>query len=131
VPPAAQAALDSGAGLSLLFPAGQIAAIRQYVAAILTYPDRYSAPAAVAAEQQQAISQWFAGDDASGREPGEIRAATLVADGAEDALDPASNDRMLARLIPGASLVLYPDAGHGFLFQDSRSFVTELTLFLG
>jgi pimeloyl-ACP methyl ester carboxylesterase len=54
-----------------------------------------------------------------------------VADGTDDALDPVSNDRMLAALIPGARLVLYPGAGHAFLFQDARSFVAELTSFLG
>jgi pimeloyl-ACP methyl ester carboxylesterase len=29
---------------------------------------------------------------------------------------PVANDYLLARSIPGARLVLYPDAGHGFLF---------------
>ena len=83
------------------------------------------------AQQQTAVEQWFAGEDASGRAVGEIRALTLVADGTEDALNPVSNDRMLARLIHGAHLVLYPEAGHGFLFQDPRMFVSELTSFLG
>lgn len=103
----------------------------QYVAGIFSYPGRYTGSATVRAEQQSAIGQWFAGDDAPGRHPGEIRAPTLVADGTEDALNPVSNDRMLAGLIHGARLLLYPGAGHGFLFQDSRSFVSELTSFLG
>ena len=47
------------------------------------------------------------------------------------ALIGVSNDRMLARLIHGAHLVLYPGAGHGFLFQDSRMFVSVLKSFLG
>lgn len=134
VPSAAQAALDSGnpaAALSLLFPADQSATAERYVAGILTYPDRYTASAAVRAQQQTAVDRWFAGDDASGRHSGEIQAPTLVADGAEDALNPVSNDRMLARLIHDAHLVLYPEAGHGFFFQDPRMFVSELTSFLG
>jgi pimeloyl-ACP methyl ester carboxylesterase len=134
VPAAAQAALDSGGGgaaLSLLFPADQVAATERYVTGILAYPNRYAASAAVRAEQQAAIDQWFAGNDVSGRDPGAIRAPTLVADGTEDALNPVSNDRMLARLIHGARLVLYPDAGHGFLFQDAQSFISELRSFLG
>ena len=96
VPAAAQAALDSGsagAALSLLFPADQVAATERYVTGILSYPGRYAASAAVRAEQQAAVAQWFAGDDVSGREPGDIRAPTLVADGTEDALNPVSNDR--------------------------------------
>lgn len=134
VPSAAQAALGSGNGgavLSVLFPADQSAAAQRYVAGIRSYPDYYTASAAVLAEQQIAIGRWFAGDDASGRHLGEIQAPTLVADGTEDALNPVSNDRMLARLIHDAHLVLYPEAGHGFLFQDSRRFVSELTSFLG
>jgi pimeloyl-ACP methyl ester carboxylesterase len=134
VPAAAQAALDSGGGgaaLRLLFPADQVAATERYITGILAYPGRYAASAAVRAAQQAAIDQWFAGNDVSGRDPGEIRAPTLVADGTEDALSPAANDRMLARLIHGARLVLYPGAGHGFLFQDARRFVSELRSFLG
>jgi pimeloyl-ACP methyl ester carboxylesterase len=134
VPAAAQAALDSGGGgaaLSLLFPADQVAATERYVTGILAYPSHYSASAAVRTDQQAALDQWFAGNDVSGRDPGAIRAPTLVADGTEDALDPVSNDRMLARIIHGARLVLYPGAGHGFLFQDAQSFISELRSFLG
>jgi pimeloyl-ACP methyl ester carboxylesterase len=134
VPAADQEVLDSGnpaAILSLLFPVGQDAAALQYVAGIRGYPDYYTASAAVRAEQETAVDQWFAGDDASGRHPGEILAPTLVTDGTEDALDPVSNDRMLARIIHGARLVLYPDASHGFLFQDYQSFAAQLRSFFG
>jgi pimeloyl-ACP methyl ester carboxylesterase len=134
VPPAAQEALDSGNGaaaVALLFPPGQVAATVRYLTGIHGYPGYYAASATVRAQQQTAVAQWFAGDDASGRHPGEIRTPTLVADGTDDALDPVSNDRMLAALIPGARLVLYPGAGHAFLFQDTGSFVAELISFLG
>lgn len=134
VPSAAEAALDSGspeATLSLLFPSDQFAATKRYITGILAYPGRYTASAAVRADQQTAITQWFSGDDASGRRPGEIEEPTLVADGTEDALNPVSNDRMLSRLIHRAHLLLYPDAGHGFLFQDAGKFDSELRSFLG
>jgi pimeloyl-ACP methyl ester carboxylesterase len=130
VPPAARAALDSGNAAAVLFPASQVAALIRYLTGIRGYPGYYTASATVRAEQQTAVDQWLAGDDASGRHPSEIRAPTLVADGTEDAVDPVSNDRMLARIIPGARLVLYPDASHGFLFQDAGSFVSELRSFL-
>ena len=133
VPAAVQAATDSGnpaALLRTLFPADQVAATERYVAGILTYPDPYTATATVRAEQQTAIDGWFAGDDASGRDPGAIRARTLVADGTDDVADPVSNDRMLTELIHGARLVLYPGAGHGFLFQDAGRFAAELDTFL-
>jgi pimeloyl-ACP methyl ester carboxylesterase len=55
---------------------------------------------------------------------------TLIADGTDDRLDPIANDHILARLIPGARLVLYPDAGHGFLFQDGLPFASLIESFL-
>jgi pimeloyl-ACP methyl ester carboxylesterase len=45
--------------------------------------------------------------------------------------DPAqAPTRILARLIPGARLVLYPDAGHAFLFQDWTRFASLVDSFL-
>ena len=55
---------------------------------------------------------------------------TLIADGSDDRLDPIANDRALAHLIPWTRLVLYPDAGHGFLFQDGMRFASLVESFL-
>jgi pimeloyl-ACP methyl ester carboxylesterase len=133
IPPAAAAALASGnlaALLSVLFPSDQTAAAEAYVAGILQYPGRYPVSAAVTAEQNAAIEQWIAGQDPAGRRLARIRARTLVADGTQDALDPVANDWLLARGIPRARLVLYPDAGHAFLFQDAAQFVPVVERFL-
>jgi pimeloyl-ACP methyl ester carboxylesterase len=133
IPPAAAAALASGnlaALLAVLFPADQAAAAEAYVAGIVQYPDRYPVSAAVTAEQTAAIAQWMAGQDRAGRRLSRIRARTLVADGTQDALDPVPNDQLLARGIPRASLVLYPDAGHAFLFQDTAQLVPAIERFL-
>jgi pimeloyl-ACP methyl ester carboxylesterase len=134
VPSAAAAALETGNGaatLSVLFPPDQDAAAGRFVAGIRAYQGYYTASAGVREQQQAAVEDWFAGDDPSGRHPELIRAPTLVADGTEDALNPISNDHMLSRLIHGAQLVLYPGAGHAFLFQDSSMFLSELAAFLG
>jgi pimeloyl-ACP methyl ester carboxylesterase len=55
---------------------------------------------------------------------------TLIADGTDDRLDPAANDHALERLIPGARLALYRDAGHGFLFQDVAPVASRIESFL-
>jgi hypothetical protein len=55
---------------------------------------------------------------------------TLVADGTDDQLDAVANDRAIADRIPGAKLLLYPDAGHGFLFQEGTPFAVEVGSFL-
>jgi pimeloyl-ACP methyl ester carboxylesterase len=134
VPAAAAAAVVSpnpATVLSVLFPPGAAAAAQAYVAGILRYPGFYQAPAAVVADQAAAIRQWIAGEDPAGRRLGDITVPTLVADGTVDALDPVANDRQLASRIPGATLLLYPGAGHAFLFQDLTSFLPAVARFLG
>ena len=39
-------------------------------------------------------------------------------------------ERHLAQVIPHAKLVTYPDAAHGFFFQEAADFVPRLTAFL-
>jgi pimeloyl-ACP methyl ester carboxylesterase len=129
----AQLALESGdpaAVLALLFPPDQAAAALAYEDGILEYPGFYQASPAVETEQAAAADGWFLGADAAGRLVGEISAPTLIADGSDDLLDPATNDAQLAAAIAGSELVLYPDAGHAFLFQDAASFVARLSSFL-
>lgn len=133
IPPAAQAALASpnpAVVLSVLFPPDQAAAASDYVAGIAQYQERYSAGEAVKTQQEAAVRQWMAGQDPAGLRLSRIRARTLVADGTQDQLDPVANDRLLARGIPGADLLLYPDAGHAFLFQEGARFVSALERFL-
>lgn len=131
IPAAAQAALANPAtALTVLFPPDQTAAAEAYVTGILEYAGFYGASDAVDALQDAAIQQWMAGQDPAGRLLGRIRARTLVADGTLDQLDPVPNDFLLARGIPRAHLLLYPDAGHAFLFQDSARFVPAVERFL-
>jgi pimeloyl-ACP methyl ester carboxylesterase len=68
--------------------------------------------------------------DAAGLRTGRISAPTLIADGAEDQLDPVQNAHTLNQLINGSKLKLYPDAGHAFLFQDWSSFAALVNSFL-
>jgi len=75
-------------------------------------------------------ADWWAGTDAAGRKIARISVPALVADGVADQLAPVANDHVLARLIPGARLVLYPDAGHGFLFQEGTPFASRVESFL-
>jgi len=37
---------------------------------------------------------------------------------------------LLAGLIPQATVKIYPDAAHGFLFQHASEFATDVTEFL-
>ncbi len=116
--------------MAALFPADQTAAQNTYLAAISSYPASQSAPADVLATQRHAIDAWWAGTDPAGTKPATITPPTLIADGTLDRLDPNANSQTLANLIHGAKLILYPDAGHAFLFQDQAKLVPRLESFL-
>lgn len=59
-----------------------------------------------------------------------IRIPVLVANGEHDIMVPTSNSYDMARRIPGAELVIYPDAGHGGIFQYHAQFVPTALAFL-
>jgi pimeloyl-ACP methyl ester carboxylesterase len=129
-PQAAINDLTNGNGLSVLFPANQAMAADAFAGGTESYPNAEQAPASVISAQGDAVLSWWHGDDAAGRQTSKISAPTLVADGPEDQLDAESNSRAIARLVPGAKLVLYPDAGHAFLFQEGTPFVHTIESFL-
>ena len=62
---------------------------------------------------------------------GEIRAPTLVLHGTADRLIPPENGRLLADHIPGARLILYPDAGHLFFIEEADAVNRDIRQFLG
>jgi pimeloyl-ACP methyl ester carboxylesterase len=55
---------------------------------------------------------------------------TLIANGFHDRLQPVYRSFAMASAIPDAKLVLYPDAGHAFLFQYHEEFAREVLAFL-
>jgi len=59
-----------------------------------------------------------------------IRQPALIANGDQDRMVPSSNSVELARRLPNARLKLYPDAGHGGVFQYHQEFVAEALDFL-
>lgn len=59
-----------------------------------------------------------------------IRQPVLVANGEHDTMVPTENSVDLAERLPEAELELYPDAGHGGIFQHHRRFVATALEFL-
>jgi pimeloyl-ACP methyl ester carboxylesterase len=114
-----------------LFPKDQATAVTAYLNAIQQYPDFYQVSAATFHSQYLAGQQWLAGQDAAGHLVGDIRVPTLVADGTEDQFIGTANARLLASSVPGAKLLLFDDAGHGFLFQDAATFTRAVETFMG
>jgi pimeloyl-ACP methyl ester carboxylesterase len=59
-----------------------------------------------------------------------IRQPVLVANGESDRMVPSNNSADLARRLPNSDLVIYPDAGHGGIFQYHEQFVGQALSFL-
>ena len=132
LPPAASVfGLSSAKLVARLFPKNQAAAARAYLKAILQYPGSYGVSAATFNRQYLAAERWLAGRDAAGRLVGGLRVPILVADGTQDQFIVTANARLLASSVPGAKLILFDDAGHGFLFQDAARFIRAVETFTG
>ncbi|MEU6352687.1 alpha/beta hydrolase [Streptomyces sp. NPDC047072] len=59
-----------------------------------------------------------------------VQQPVLVANGDNDRMVPTPNSVDLARRLPNAELVIYPDAGHGGIFQFHGQFVAKALEFL-
>jgi pimeloyl-ACP methyl ester carboxylesterase len=59
-----------------------------------------------------------------------LRQPTLVVNGAHDEMIPVRNSYRLSEALPNAVLLVYPDAGHGSLFQFHEHFTRQATAFL-
>jgi pimeloyl-ACP methyl ester carboxylesterase len=59
-----------------------------------------------------------------------IKQPTLVVNGSNDIMNPTINSFTLSQHIPNAQLIVYPDSGHGALFQYPELFVEHTKLFL-
>jgi pimeloyl-ACP methyl ester carboxylesterase len=60
----------------------------------------------------------------------DIKQPILVANGSNDVMVPTINSFTMAQLLPDAQLIVYPDSGHGFLFQYPDLFVDHALRFL-
>jgi pimeloyl-ACP methyl ester carboxylesterase len=59
-----------------------------------------------------------------------ISQPTLVVNGVHDQMIPVRNSYWLAETLPNAVLTVYPDAGHGSLFQYHDAFARQALAFL-
>jgi pimeloyl-ACP methyl ester carboxylesterase len=91
--------------------------------------ERVSGPN-VAQAQIAAFRAWERVDGERFAELREITQPSLVVNGIRDIMIPVRNSYMLAEHLPNAILLIYPDAGHGSVFQFHESFVAHATLFL-
>ncbi|CAI8708878.1 hypothetical protein BHU24_19780 [Bacillus pseudomycoides] len=60
----------------------------------------------------------------------EIKQPVLIANGNKDIMIPTINSYIMSQKIENAQLIIYPDSGHGFLFQYPESFAEQISIFL-
>jgi Predicted hydrolases or acyltransferases (alpha/beta hydrolase superfamily) len=77
--------------------------------------------------QLAAIHAWGQGDATA---LGTVQHPVLVANGDHDVMVPSFNSFELARRLPNAQLSIFPDAGHGGIFQHHAAFVQQALAFL-
>ncbi len=77
--------------------------------------------------QLAAIHAWGQGD---ATKLGTVQHPVLVVNGDDDVMVPPLNSFELARRLPNAQLSIFPDAGHGGIFQHHATFVQQALAFL-
>jgi pimeloyl-ACP methyl ester carboxylesterase len=80
--------------------------------------------------QVKAITVWGLPASAKEVDLGAVRQPALVVSGNQDVMVPTSNSIALFNKLGNAQLSLYPDSGHGALFQHSPAFVEQVARFL-
>ena len=85
---------------------------------------------AVTDPQAKALITWCATPDPGHAILRAIRQPALVVSGSHDTMLPANNAYAMFKELSNAQLVLYPDSGHGALFQHHETFVSHVRTFL-
>jgi pimeloyl-ACP methyl ester carboxylesterase len=85
---------------------------------------------AVTDPQAKALITWCATPDPEHAMLRTIKQPTLVVCGSNDTMLPAENAYAMFKAMSNAHLMLYPDSGHGALFQHHEAFVSHVRTFL-
>jgi pimeloyl-ACP methyl ester carboxylesterase len=105
---------------------------REFVQRLARRREDTDAPtiAEAAGAQLAAMAAW----EKSGGEPytnlKKIAQPVLVTNGNNDIMIPTVNSFTLSEHLPNAQLIIYPDSGHGSLFQHAAAFTSHVSEFL-
>jgi pimeloyl-ACP methyl ester carboxylesterase len=120
--------------LALFFTGSETSVAKgwEFVGRIFKRTDDRDADTTLATRDAQldAIHAWGIPDASRLNRLAGIGHPTLVANGDGDRMVPTKNTYLLAERLPEARLKIYPDAGHGFLFQYPAQFAADVAAFL-
>ncbi len=123
---------DASSLLSLFFtqtPTSQAAGHRYLERMMLRTAREPATNETVMHAQLVAIHEWA--DNAQNADAlGGVRQPVLVVNGSHDVMIPTINSYTLSQQLPNAELIIYPDAGHGSLFQYPERFAADAARFL-
>ena len=88
------------------------------------------ANADVASAQLQAMIAWADWKGDVREKLSRIAHPVLVTNGDNDIMIPTRNSGVLAEGLPNATLIVYPNSGHGALFQYATTYVAHVRAFL-
>ncbi|WP_220396229.1 alpha/beta fold hydrolase [Arenimonas terrae] len=108
------------------------AAGRAYRERLKARPDAFAVPVSEAGWKSQIAAAQGIGTPETTllHRLGRIRQPVLVANGNNDIMTPTYGSYAMFQALPDARLILYPDSGHGFLFQYPEAFADEVLDFL-
>jgi pimeloyl-ACP methyl ester carboxylesterase len=80
--------------------------------------------------QAKSIIEWCAEKDPEHKSLKAIKQPTLIVHGSDDTMFPSINAYEMFKNMSDATLIIYPDSGHGALFQYPETFVAHVKTFL-
>jgi pimeloyl-ACP methyl ester carboxylesterase len=103
----------------------------EYLGRFMARKDR-DTPSNVATRNAQydAVVEWGVPDHNKLQRLAAIQQPTFVANGDDDLMCPPRLTHLMGGLIPNAEVKIYPDAGHGFLWQHHTEFGADVKAFL-
>jgi pimeloyl-ACP methyl ester carboxylesterase len=120
--------------LALFFERSEtsIAKGREFIERIFTRADGRDAPTTLDTRDRQldAVTTWGIPDASRLNRLAGITQPVLAINGVNDRMVPTVNTHLLAEHLPDVELKIYPDAGHGFLFQYPAEVAADLEAFL-